>query len=436
MWRWSKPVHVLCVALLSGLIVLGIAPSPATAAVSRYASPNGSGNACTQAAPCSLPTAIDGAGSVDDVFVVADQGDYRLGGGINIGTGIHLHGLNGRPRLIFSDGGLRMKAGTADGLYVEGDSAATAFALDSSAASADRMIAKSGANGNACYLNGATLTNSVCWAGSSNDFAIETDGSNTLRNDTAIGGTGAAIKAFGRSGCGCSAATDTVVNVIARSTAGGPDLEVTSDGNVSMTINVSYSNYLTTRMNGAGAPAQTLVNGGATNQTAAPVFVDPANGNFHEAGGSPTIDGGLNDPANGSADLDGDPRFAGGKTDIGADEVVPAAPAFAGVVLKSQTVNVKGSSAPIKVGCPAGTSPPCTGTLTLTGRSAGKAFSVGKSGFTIQPGKTAAVLVKLSAKALSLLKPGKTLKTTASAVARDGAGTAKTSAASVVLKRR
>lgn len=54
-----------------------------------------------------LQTAIDGASSGDDVFLVADQGDYRLGGGINTGTGIRLHGLNGRPRLIFADGGLR-----------------------------------------------------------------------------------------------------------------------------------------------------------------------------------------------------------------------------------------------------------------------------------------------------------------------------------------
>ena len=69
-------------------------------------------------------------------------------------------------------------------------------------------------------------------------------------------------------------------------------------------------------------------------QTAAdPQFVDPDDGDFHLAPGSPMID--LGDPASpgvGVVDFDGDPRDVIGtqacvaRRDIGADEFVPASP--------------------------------------------------------------------------------------------------------------
>src|SRR5436190_23486811 len=62
----------------------------------------------------------------------------------------------------------------------------------------------------------------------------------------------------------------------------------------------------------------------SSNQSASPVFDGVCCGNFHEIAGSPTIDAGQNDGANGSTDIDGDPRMIG-VTDIGADELVPPA---------------------------------------------------------------------------------------------------------------
>jgi hypothetical protein len=54
--------------------------------------------------------------------------------------------------------------------------------------------------------------------------------------------------------------------------------------------------------------------------SANPLLVDPANGNFHLAPGSPCIDAG--DPVNYPAtDFEGDPRPHGPAPDIGADEV-------------------------------------------------------------------------------------------------------------------
>ena len=56
----------------------------------------------------------------------------------------------------------------------------------------------------------------------------------------------------------------------------------------------------------------------------APAFADTANGDFHEAAGAPSIDTGTDNSANGSIDIDGDPRQLGTHTDLGAYEFVPA----------------------------------------------------------------------------------------------------------------
>lgn len=267
--------------------------------------------------------------SGDNIYAIANLGDYNLSSGISTPAGfpVHIHGFNGRARLIFSSGGLRLQNGTADMLYVESNSAFTAFAVDTSTTSADRVFVKNASIGHACFMRGATLTNSVCWAGSSGDIAVETDGSNTLRNVTAVGGTRTALLAYGRSsGCSCTTATDTLVNVIARSGAGGRDLEANSDSTATININVSYSNYATTLKAGTGAPSMTLINAGPGNQAGSPSFVSAGTGDFHEASGSPTIDAGVNDPANGTQDLDGNARTLNLKTDIGAYELVPSMP--------------------------------------------------------------------------------------------------------------
>jgi len=59
------------------------------------------------------------------------------------------------------------------------------------------------------------------------------------------------------------------------------------------------------------------------NLSIAPDLVDPSNGNFHLAAGSPLIDQGSADaPLLPDKDFDGDPRVQGGAPDIGADETV------------------------------------------------------------------------------------------------------------------
>jgi len=54
---------------------------------------------------------------------------------------------------------------------------------------------------------------------------------------------------------------------------------------------------------------------------AEPLFVDPANGDYHLRPTSPAVDAGFNAGIWGDRDLDGNPRIVGGRVDIGAYEI-------------------------------------------------------------------------------------------------------------------
>ena len=106
--------------------------------------------------------------------------------------------------------------------------------------------------------------------------------------------------------------TLTLTNSIAE---GASDLR-TEDGSGTGRIVVSNSNFDTTKAATAGAIT------GSANQTAPPLFVNAASGDFRPAPGSPTIDAGA--PGDlGALDLAGNPRVLGPAPDIGAYEFVP-----------------------------------------------------------------------------------------------------------------
>jgi hypothetical protein len=140
-------------------------------------------------------------------------------------------------------------------------------------------------------------------------------------NVTAVAGPdGIAARAWANTG------TYTILalfNTIAR--GGSDDLEAASIGNPGGTavITPRFSNFdpAHTSSAGGGSIAQ-----GQNNQSAAPVFTGACRNDFHEAKDSPTVDAGMDDPATGDRDIDGDPRKIGA-TDIGADELVPPGPA-------------------------------------------------------------------------------------------------------------
>jgi hypothetical protein len=311
--------------IVGTLVVSGLSILPAHAAATRYASPDGMGASCAETDPCDIRTAIALSAADDLVLMVANRGNYQLTGDLSNlpNAPIRLHSFAGRAQLVFSTGQLKLTGGNVDGLSVHGSTSSAAFALSGDAVGS-RMIVHAGNGQPACALSGATLINSVCTAtAESGTLAISMEGDNVLRNDTFVGGTLAAVAANGdSSACGCSEATDTLVNVIARSASSGEDITVLSDGDVAVTVKATYSNFATTSTGGSGAPAKTVLQKDATDQTAAPVFDTQVPGDTHQAAGSPTIDAGRNAAANGIFDVDGNARIMGTKTDIGADEFV------------------------------------------------------------------------------------------------------------------
>jgi hypothetical protein len=105
---------------------------------------------------------------------------------------------------------------------------------------------------------------------------------------------------------------------------------------------------------------------------------------------------------------------------------------FAGVGIPTQTVTAsKKGRAPVSVNCPRSASGSCRGRLTLRAKRLGR---VGRRGFSIPAGKRRRVRVKLSRRARRALGRGRTIKATASAAARDGAGQRRTTKGKVTIK--
>jgi hypothetical protein len=147
------------------------------------------------------------------------------------------------------------------------------------------------------------------------------DGTVTLRNVTAVA-TGAGSRGIFL-GAGLSAKLRIEgKNVIALGDAGDVRAESDSSMGVVASVALDYSNFDSATTDGGAGTSVSAVASGA-NQTAPPVFVDPANANFDQAPSSPTIDAGRDDGQLGSTDLDGDPRTLGPAPDIGEDEFVP-----------------------------------------------------------------------------------------------------------------
>lgn len=313
------------IALTAGVALASLAwATPVAAAADRYASPSGAGSACTKANPCDLGVAITGAPKGSRVLVVGNQGDYLRSAAITANKAITVQGTNGRPRIVFTSGGLTLaKGGSVQNLQVEGYGDQVTLALHGGA-DASRVWAKAGGTSHACgLLGGSTLTNVLCWADGLADKALEVKGAVTLRNTTAYGGTEAALAIVGYDICKCEKFTVTLINTIVWSPS-STDLYVTSDL-PDVTVKPTTSNYRTVNAVEEG-DADVRVIRSDTNQTKAgkrPAFIDAPGGNFRAKPGSPVIDRGATATANGTKDLDGRARKAGQRTDIGGYEFTP-----------------------------------------------------------------------------------------------------------------
>jgi hypothetical protein len=314
----------------------------------RYAAPGGTGSACTQQVPCAFAEASNGSSNGDEVIVAA--GDYTISGApLNVvSAGLQLHGDFGgpMPRVVASLGGFPAINLSGEGIvlsYLEVVNEATegvgvrCFSKTWVERARLAGIGEGAAGANA--FPGCTIRDSLLQGRGVNSLGMESLGTtsstgSTVSNVTAIasGGNSAGIQSrYSDSIAGTH--TLTLTNSIAE---GASDLR-TEDGNGAGRIVVSNSNFDTTKAATAGAIT------GSANQSAPPLFVNAASGDFRPAPGSPTIDAGA--PGDlGALDLAGNPRVLGPAPDIGAYEFVPPGELTSLAVLRRHSHRAKAAA--------------------------------------------------------------------------------------------
>jgi hypothetical protein len=329
----SRTCRIALPTLLGTLATAAWTAPAVLANAQRYAAPNGSGTACTTASPCDIRKAVEGASAGDEVIV--EPGDYPLTDPLTTPAQIVVHGVAGqpRPRLLFNGTGGPGAVVLGSTLRHVAVEQTAGRALWADTATVEQVVVKSTAPGYdaATIQHNSMIRNSVVVASGTNARAVATGANgllnmSTYRNVTALatGVNGVAVeaRAFGATG----SVTVHAINVIARGGPGGTGVIARTDSSgAHAAVALIHSNY-----GGASTfESNAAITNGGGNQTAPPAFVDPAAGDYRQAPGSPTVGAGVDDPANGTVDLDGDARSVG-TTDIGADEFVPAPSAATG----------------------------------------------------------------------------------------------------------
>jgi hypothetical protein len=437
------------------VVIAAAATAPgALAATQRYASPGGAGPECSAVNPCSIVEAINNATSGDEVIV--QPGDYPLATTLSPPSDVTIHGVAGkpRPRLLFTGPGQNELYLNADTTvrYLELDQSVPMRALYAYSSTVEQVVARGAGDGWAtATIQNSTIRDSTVVSSGAGGMALLTEAYNgipnksTYRNVTAIatGTGGVAVKA---SVSYHSNASINMVNSIAYAGPGALSLLAETDSSSGAYTSITYAHSAYQSADASGVAA-TLVNGGG-NHLAQPSFVDAAAGDYRQAAGAWTIDAGLDDPANGDLDVDGDPRRVG-TTDIGADEFVAPAPAtsepatpttpanppaqpFAGVKLVSPRLTLAGRVVTVRLSCPAATVGRCSGRTKLSARRT----ILGRARFSIAAGSRATVRVPVSRAGRRLFARTPRLRGRAANVAHNAAGQTKTNVAAVTIRRR
>jgi hypothetical protein len=376
------------------VLLLCCAPSMAQAA-QRFAAPSaqGSGNCSSPADACTLEKALSGAATGDELVLAGNAGTYGTQAApitttLSQPSGVYtlsIHGAAGQPRpVIYSSASVAVQLlGWFDGQGFSVGDIDLEHVLNGGSAleisgSLDHVLVHSTASSDfVCNVVGlaeasVSVIDSECIADGSMSYALFQQNNGppsgtatvTLRNDT--------FEAAGSSSIGISAnangdvsADVMATNVIAHGAF--EDLDAYRFGSAGVSFVLNHSNYATTL---AEAGTTITAAGSATNQVAVPLFVDAAGDDFHEAPGSPTIGAGIAEAANGSTDLEGNPRTTAGLTDIGAFQA--SAPALTPVMEPSGSGTTQSQSSPLVGPSPtAGSAPsPAPGVLSLHGATA------------------------------------------------------------------
>jgi hypothetical protein len=330
---------------LAAVAAVALGPGQASAAQTYYVAPAGTGSACTQAAPCSMNQILaTPTTSGDEVVLAGNEGTYGSAGlpmnaAIDIPPGVTWIGAPGQPMPVFysEPSSPSVAAVTLEGsgskltdLDIEYSGAASA--LFAKGGSVERVLARSGPSGEGCNLDSGPLvvTGTVCSGrtGAITDVSGSGLETLTLRNDTVYGSTASGYFVLTNGVEVDISATNTII----QGAGIGRDIEAkVLAGSIDFTLD--HSNYAHVSSEGG---AIVTAPGSGTNQTAPPFFIGAGSGDFREAADSPTIDAGIDEAANGTTDLAGNPRTLPGQitcagpgpaiTDIGAYEFVPVAP--------------------------------------------------------------------------------------------------------------
>jgi hypothetical protein len=316
---------------LGAVLSLSLLAGPAGAqAAQRYAAPNGNGSECTQGAPCSLADAANGASNGDEVIVTA--GEYTISAApLNVVyAGLQLHGDFGgpMPRIVAQLGGLPAIHMNAEGStlsYLEVVNRATegVAVRCTSTSTVERVRAigiGEGAAGlvqmEACLVRDSLLRGEQTNSLGMESLAISSGTPpSTVRNVTAI--------ATGPNSVGIQSRYSNLILgshtlILANSIASGSEFDLRADDGLFGPGNIEVSNSNFDKVSQVGGASIS----GPANQTAPPLFIDAAAGDYREAPGSPTIDAG-SAVGIGPLDLAGNPRLLGPAPDIGAFEFVP-----------------------------------------------------------------------------------------------------------------
>jgi hypothetical protein len=326
--------------VVAALLVLICAASAKAAVVQRYVSVAGTGNACTPSEPCSLRYAAANSATGDEVIVAA--GTYSATPPIRVPDGsenVYIHGdragpmpridatVSEFPPIVFEDTGGRLSylevVNVADSGY--GASCLLEGTLERVKLVVQGQDAIGLFQGPGCYLR-----DSLVLAEGPGAVALYTTDNETSeaevtedRNVTAVARGPNSIGAWlNFLGVGPIFKLSLMLR---NSIAKGERYDLYGTGSATLShyksqIFPSNSNFASV---GVPDPLRVEFKDGGGNRNAAPLFVDPTHGDYREAEGSPTIDGGAAQEV-GRLDLAGGPRIIGRAPDMGAFEFVPS----------------------------------------------------------------------------------------------------------------
>jgi Thrombospondin type 3 repeat len=322
---------------LAGIACAWLAMASPALGAQRYAAPGEVDTSpCTQVNPCNVESAVENAvANVDEVIIA--PGTYVVGDPVIVVAGTNVHGEAGQARPVITStqpitvgGDVGTGTTRVSHLEIVNTGAGAAFGLTDGIA--EDIIARTNAS-LACNINTSTIRDSVCWSTGASGIAVRNEfaGVANLRNVTAIasGTSSTAIYAVSF-GPGAGPVEVDARNVIARGTSFDVTAESDNDNlEDSATVTLHHSNFSVGSEVGVNASVTSATTN--NNQETAPLFVDAANGNFHQTAASPTIDAGTSSATLlGTFDFDGDARATDGncngtaEPDIGADELPDA----------------------------------------------------------------------------------------------------------------